>query len=116
IVDAFLRHWLSYVRWPSAYEIAFEFHFQNDRGLFLYAFAAAVAALVVSSLLPSFPGSNADLGLALKQGEPAFSIRRWNLRNVFVAIQLALSMVLLMLSGVFLRGFLQVVAVNPGFD
>jgi putative ABC transport system permease protein len=116
IVDAFLRHWLSYVRWPSAYDLPFEFHFQNDRGLFLYAFAAAVAALVVSSLLPSFPGSNADLGLAMKQGEPAFSIRRWNLRNVFVAIQLALSMVLLMLSGVFLRGFLQVVAVNPGFD
>ena len=97
IIDALLRNRLSYVRWPSAYNIPFEFHFQNDRGLFLYALAAALTALLVSSLLPSVRGSDADLGLAMKQGEPAFSIRRWNLRNSFVAMQLALSMVLLML-------------------
>ncbi len=116
IVDAFLRNWLSYVRWPSAYNLPFEFHFQNDRGLFLYALAAAFTALLVSSLLPSLRGSNADIGLAMKQGEPAFSIRRWNLRNGFVAVQLALSMVLLMLGALFLRSFLQVARVDPGFD
>ncbi len=116
IIDAFLRDWLSYVRWPSAYNLPFEFHFQNDRGLFLYALATALAALLVSSLLPSLRGSNADLGLAMKQGEPAFSIRRWNLRNTFVALQVALSMVLLMLGGLFCRSFLQVAGVDPGFD
>ena len=41
IVDAFLRNWLSSVRWPSAYNVPFEFHFQSDRGLFLYALATA---------------------------------------------------------------------------
>lgn len=116
IVDAFLRNWLSYVRWPSAYNLPLEFHFQNDRGLFLYALAAAFTALLVSSLLPSMRGSNADISLAMKQGEPAFSIRRWNLRNGFVAVQLALSMVLLALGGLFLRSFLQVARVDPGFD
>lgn len=116
IVDAFLRNWLSYVRWPSAYNLLFEFHFQNDRGLFLYALATALTALLVSSLLPSLRGSNADIGLAMKQGEPAFSMRRWNLRNSFVAIQLALSTVLLMLGVLFLRSFLQVARVDPGFD
>ncbi len=116
IVDAFLRHWLSYVRWPSAYNLPFEFHFQNDRGLFLYALAAALAALLVSSLLPSLRGARADLGLAMKQGEPAFSVRRWSLRNSFVAMQLALSMVLLTLGALFLRSFLQVAEVNRGFD
>jgi putative ABC transport system permease protein len=116
IVDAFLRNWLSYVRWPSAYNLPFEFHFQNDRGLFLYAMATALTALLVSSLLPSLRGSNADLGLAIKQGEPAFAIRRWGLRNSFVAMQLALSMVLLTVGVLFLRGFVQVVEVNPGFD
>jgi putative ABC transport system permease protein len=116
VVDAILRNWLSYVRWPSAYNVPIEFHFQNDRGLFLYALGAALTALLVSSLLPSMRGSNADIGLAMKQGEPAFSIRRWNLRNGFVAVQLALSMVLLMLGGLFLRGFLQVARVDPGFD
>jgi predicted permease len=116
IIDAFLRNWLSYVRWPSAYNLPFEFHFQNDRGLFLYALAMALVALLVSSLLPSLRGSNADLGLAMKQGEPAFSIRRWNLRNSFVAVQVALSMVLLMLGVLFSRSFLQVAHVDPGFD
>jgi predicted permease len=52
----------------------------------------------------------------MKQGEPAFSIRRWNLRNSFVAVQVALSMVLLMLGVLFSRSFVQVAHVDPGFD
>ncbi|PYT25459.1 MAG: hypothetical protein DMG57_25100 [Acidobacteria bacterium] len=116
LVDAFLRNWLSYVRWPSAYNLPFEFHFQNDRGLFLYALATALVALLVSSLLPSLRGSNADLSLAMKQGEPAFSVRRWSLRNSFVTLQVALSMVLLILGVLFSRSFLQVADVDPGFD
>jgi putative ABC transport system permease protein len=116
IIDALLRKQLSYVRWPSAYNLPFEFHFQSDRGLFLYALAAALTALVVSSLLPALRGSKADLGLAIKQGEPAFSLRRWNLRNGFVAVQLALSMVLLTLGVLFLRSFREVASVDPGFD
>jgi predicted permease len=116
IVDAFLRNWLSDVRWPSAYNLPIEFHFQNDRGLLLYALATALAALLVSSLLPSWRGSNADLGFAMKQGEPAFSIGHWNLRNSIVALQVALSMVLLTLGALFSRSFLQVAGVDPGFD
>jgi putative ABC transport system permease protein len=116
IVDVFLRDWLSYVRWPSAYNLPFEFHFQNDRGLFAYALATALAALLLSSLIPSLRGSNADLGLAMKQGEPAFSIRTWSLRNSFVALQVALSMALLTLGVLFSRSFLQVADVDPGFD
>jgi putative ABC transport system permease protein len=116
IVDALLRRQLSYVRWPSAYNLPFEFHFQSDRGLFLYALAVACIGLLVSSLLPSLRGSKVDLNLAMKQGEPAFSIRRWSLRNTFVAMQLALSMVLLTLGVLFLRSFRQVAEVNPGFD
>lgn len=116
MLDGFLRDRLSYVRWPSAYNLPFEFHFPGDRGLFLYALAAAMAALLVSSLLPSLRGSNADLGLAMKQSEPAFSVRRWNLRNGFVALQVVLSVVLLMLGALFWRTFRQLANVDPGFD
>jgi hypothetical protein len=49
LVDAFLRDQLSYVRWLSAYNLPFEFHFQSDRGLFLYALATALVALLLSS-------------------------------------------------------------------
>jgi putative ABC transport system permease protein len=116
IIDAFLRSRLSYVRWPSAYNLPFEFHFPSDRGLFLYASAIALAALLVSSLLPAFRDSKADLGLAMKQTEPAFSLRRWNLWNGFVVLQVVLSMVLLMLGVLLCRTFWQVAGVDPGFD
>jgi putative ABC transport system permease protein len=115
-VDAFLRDRLSDVRWPSAYNLPFQFHFQGDRGLFLYALAAAAAALVVSSLVPALRGSRADLGLAMKQGEPAFSVRRWSLRNSFLCVQVALSVVLLALAALFSRAFFQVAFLSPGFD
>src|SRR5437667_10554240 len=95
ILDAFLRDRLSYVRWPSAYGLPFEFHFQNDSGLFLYASLTACAALALSSLLPALRGANADLSLAMKQGEPSFSVRRWDLRNGCVTLHVLLSMVLL---------------------
>jgi putative ABC transport system permease protein len=116
VLDAFLRNRLSYVRWPSAYNLPFEFHFPADRGLFLYAAATAVGALLLSSLLPSLRGSNADLGLAMRQSEPALSVRRWSLRNGFVALQVVLSTVLLTLGALFCRTFWQIATVDPGFD
>jgi len=115
ILDAFLRQQLSYIRWPSAYNLPLEFHFQNDRGLFLYSLVAALITLLLSSFVPALRGSSADLGLAMKQGEPAFSIRRWNLRNGFVALQLALSVVLLSVGLLFARSFLHLANTNPGF-
>jgi putative ABC transport system permease protein len=116
VLDTFLRQQLSYIRWPSAYNLPFEFHFQNDRGLFFYALGAALVTLVLSTLLPALQGSRADLGLALKQSEPAFSIRRWNLRNCFVAVQLALSVVLLSLGLLFARSFAHLANTSPGFN
>ena len=115
-LDAVLRDRLSYVRWPSAYGLPFEFHFQNDSGLLLYASLTAFAALVLSSLLPALRGADADLSLAMKQGEPSFSVRRWDLRNGFVTLQMVLSLVLLTLCGLFTRGLLHLVETGPGFD
>jgi predicted permease len=115
-LDGLLRRQLSYVRWPSAYNLPLEFHFQTDRGLFLYALAVALITLLVSSLLPAVRGSGADLSLVLKQGEPAFSIRRWNLRNGFVALQLTFSVVLLSLGLLFARSFIHLANADPGFN
>jgi putative ABC transport system permease protein len=115
-LDAFLRDRLSDVRWPSAYGLPFEFHFQNDSGLFLYASLTAFAAFILSSLIPALRSADADLSLAMKQGEPSFSVRRWDLRNSFVMLQVVLSMVLLTLCGLFTRSLLHLVESGPGFD
>ena len=98
------------------YGLPFEFHFQNDSGLFLYASLAAFAVLLLSSLLPARRCSDADLSLALKQGEPPLSVRRWNLRNEFVLLQVVLSIVLLTIGALFARSFLHLSATGPGFD
>lgn len=116
ILDGFLRHELSYVRWPSAYNLPLEFHLQTDRGLFLYALVAALVTLLVSSLLPAVRGAGVDLSIAMKQREPGFSIRRWNLRNGFIALQLALSVVLLSLAMLFARSFVHLADADPGFN
>ncbi len=116
LLDAFLRSRLSALRWPSAYDIPIDFHFQSDRGLLLYALLVASFALLITSVIPALRGSRVDLGIALKQGEPAFSLRRWNLRNGFVLLQVVLSMVLLSLGALFTRGFVQLAHSGPGFD
>ena len=116
ILDAFLRDRLSYVRWPTAYGLSFEFHFQNDQGLFLYVSFTAFAMLLFSSLLPAIRGSNADLSLAIKQAEPSLSVTRWNLRSGFVIVQVALSMALLTLGALFTRSLVHIALNGPGFD
>lgn len=115
-LDALLRTRLSALRWPSAYDIPIEFHFQSDRGLLLYALLVSSFALLITSAIPALRGSRADLSLALKQGEPAFSLRRWNPRNGFVLLQVVLSMVLLSLGALFTRAFVQLARSGPGFD
>ncbi|SPE42680.1 conserved membrane hypothetical protein [Candidatus Sulfopaludibacter sp. SbA3] len=115
-MDAFLRAQLSTLRWPSAYNIPIEFHFQTGRSLLLYAMLVAGVALLISSGIPALRSTNADLGIVLKQGEPAFSLRRWNLRNGFVLLQVVLSMVLLTLGALFTRSFLQLAHTDVGFD
>jgi putative ABC transport system permease protein len=115
-LDALLRQTLSQLRWPSAYGIPFEFHFQSDFGLFAYAGVTALAALVFSSVLPAMRGADTDLGLAMKQIEPSFSVRRWDVRNGFVILQVVLSMVLLTVASLFTRSLLKLSAAGPGFD
>ena len=116
IFDAFLRDRLSYVRWPTAYGLTMEFHFQSDKGLFLYVSLATLAMFLFSSLLPALRSSNVDLSLAMKQSVPSLSVRRWNLRSGFLILQVSLSMALLILGAIFARSFAHVVLNGPGFD
>jgi putative ABC transport system permease protein len=115
-LDAFLRDGLSALRWPSAYGIPLEFHFQSDSGLFLYGGVTALAAWLLSSLLPALRGADADLNFVIKQSEPSFSVRRWDMRNRFVILQVVLSMLLLTVSSLFTRSLLHLASAGPGFD
>jgi putative ABC transport system permease protein len=118
-IDAFLRDWLSAVRWPNAYNVPVEFHFQSDRGLILYTLLIAFTALVISSLQPVLRGSKADLVMPLKRAGAGVAVGRP--RNGFgpasyVGMQVVLSVLLLTLGAIFARSFLQIVREDLGFD
>ncbi len=69
-------------------------------------------------LLPALRATSVDLVSTLKDEGAAFGRRmaRSRLRNGLVVTQVALSMVLLIVSGLLLRGAIRGTAINPGFE
>ncbi len=87
----------------------------NWRVLVLTAGAGVLAGALLG-LVPAIQSSRVDLGSALKtgsRGSQAPGALRW--RNVLVAAQIAMSLVLLVGAGMFLRSWQQMLAVDPGF-
>ena len=84
------------------------------------AFTGALSLLtgVVFGLAPALRASRPDLVPALKDEAfvPGERGRRFNLRNMLVVAQVALSLVLLITAGLFLRSLRQAQAIDPGFD
>jgi predicted permease len=79
--------------------------------------ALSLATGVLFGLAPALQTARLDLLSALKGGPKLFgSTRRINLRNVFVAAQVAASLILLSTAGLFLRGLQQAAKTDLGFD
>jgi putative ABC transport system permease protein len=81
----------------------------------------AVLSLVTGALVglaPALRASRSALAQALKQDEPAFRAggRRFSLRNTLVVAQVAVSMVLLVAAGLFVRGLGRAQHIDPGFE
>jgi predicted permease len=77
--------------------------------------AAGVVAGGLLGLVPAVQGTRPNLGSALKsgRGSDAPGPLRW--RNTLVVAQIAMSLVLLVGAGLFLRSWQQMLAVDPGF-
>jgi predicted permease len=89
-----------------------------DIRVFGYTFAVSVIAGIVFGLTPALRASKADLNAALKEegtGAGRGVSRSW-LRGVFVATQVAVSMALLLVAGLLLRGFDAARRADPGYD
>jgi macrolide transport system ATP-binding/permease protein len=77
---------------------------------------AGVLTGVLLGLVPAVQGTRADLGSGLKAGSRGSDGRgslRW--RNALVIAQVAMSLVLLVGAGLFLRSWQQMLSVDPGF-
>jgi len=87
-----------------------------DWRVLAFTAGAGMMAGVFLGLVPAVHGTRADLGSALKagsKGSDAPGPLRW--RNAMVVAQIAMSLVLLVGAGLFLRSWQQTLAVDPGF-
>jgi len=87
-----------------------------DWRVLLYTFAVSVGSGLLFGLAPAWAASRTILSSALK-GEDMLARpgRRWTLRNVLVVAQIAMSLVLLCATGLFLRSLQSASGIDVGF-
>ena len=92
--------------------------FQTDWRVLSFTLLLSVLAGIVFGLVPALQASKDDLVPALKEQSSQLRDRRrvFSLRNALVISQVALSMVVLIGAGLFLRSLNHARAINPGFD
>ena len=99
---------------PAPIPIAVDF---GVNGVVLAASAVTVlGAALLAGLVPALEATRVDLAASMKEGGAQAGVRRGRLRSGFVVAQVALSVVLLVVAGLFARSLRRTVAVDPGLQ
>jgi macrolide transport system ATP-binding/permease protein len=91
---------------------------QPDGRVLLFAFAVALLSGIVFGLAPALQTARWDLTQGLRERASASGgggLSRWSLRNLLVIGQIAVSLLLLIGSALFLKAFHSAQAIDPGF-
>jgi predicted permease len=86
----------------------------TNRSVLLFTTVLAATTALMCGLLPALAGTRVDISPALR--DAADSSRQWSRRQVLVAGQLALSVVLIAAAGLLVRTLRNLEATDPGFD
>jgi len=88
-----------------------------DGSTLIFTAVASIATGVIFGLAPALQSSRVGITESLKQGERgADGFSRSRLRNALVISEVALALILLTGTGLLLRSFSRLQAVNPGFN
>ena len=88
-----------------------------DAWVLTFTLAASLLSGMLFGVVPALMGSGTRLTHALKEGGRTGSAARGRrARAVFVIVEVALALVLLVAAGLLLRSFRHLLDVNPGFD
>jgi predicted permease len=93
-----------------------DFRVAVDTRVMIYTFALAVATGMLFGLSPALHATRTDVQSALKEEAAGGRWRRFGMRNVLVVAQVALSLVLLIGTGLFLRSLQHAHGVDIGFN
>ena len=102
-------------RLSSDPQTAMAFSFRPDQRIFAFNFSLAFLASMLFSLMPMFEFWHPDLTPALKQQTISVASGRGHLRRVAVGLQIGLSLLLLVGSGLFLRTLYNLKTFDVGF-
>jgi predicted permease len=93
-------------------------HVDPDIHVFAYTLLVCLGAGVLFGLAPALEASKPNLNSVLKEEGTAFGLRltKSRLRDILIASQMAISLVLLIAAGLLARGSFQAVKINPGFE
>ena len=95
---------------PRSQEIGLNLH------VLLFAFCVAIAVGILFGLAPALKNSKSDLQHVLKGGGLTSSSGQHHVQSTLVVVQVALTLVLLVGSGLLLRTIRHLLEVNAGFD
>jgi predicted permease len=101
--------WLPSLPFPVSVPLAL------DGRAIAFTTSLSLIAAVASGLVPALQASKAELVDALKD-DVQWPSRRTRLRHAFVVAQVALSLVLVVAAGLFVRALERAGSVDPGFD
>ena len=89
-----------------------------DARVLLFALAISITTAVVFGLLPALKSSKAELFTTLKDAGTkglTGSLSNHRLRNAVVIAEVSLALVLVTCAGLFVRSFVQLISIDPGF-
>jgi predicted permease len=97
-----------------AFPFPLELSLPIDGRAMLFTTALTLVAAIVSGLVPAAQASRVDLDAAINAER--HGARRMRLRRAFVVAQVALSIILVVVGGLFVRAMFHAGAADPGFD
>ena len=107
-------------RWASTGNATIPLNLAPDARVLTFSVLIAVATGVLSGLAPALQSASVDPVSILKAGVQSVSgnVRgsRWSLRKMLVTVQIALSLLLLVGAGMFLKTLQNYSRLDPGFD
>ena len=100
----------------STFDLPMEFVFTIDHRVMGFAIGLSLLTGLIFGIVPAIQSSRVSLAAMAKGDASSGQWSRTRMRNAFVAVQIALSFLLLIGAGLFLRSLMRATDIHPGFD